>query len=109
MESRKPYFHRVLVPKLATFVGMVALCLLPFSGVLEIHHVFAEVDHDGHEHSEFDICQWVQQHANGLHVFQKPLSEVFALDINQETFISEDLFVPTFEIAVETPRPPPLS
>jgi hypothetical protein len=43
-------------------VVLVLLTLLPFGSALEIHHAFAGADHDGHQHSEFDLCQWVQQH-----------------------------------------------
>ena len=46
-------------------VVVVFLCLLPFAGALEVHHVFGDLDHDGHEHSDFDLCQWVQAHGNG--------------------------------------------
>ena len=35
-------------------VILVLLTLLPFGSAL--------ADHDSHQHSEFDLCQWVQQH-----------------------------------------------
>lgn len=50
---------------MAAMVVVVFLCLLPFAGALEVHHVFGDLDHDGHEHSDFDLCQWVQAHGNG--------------------------------------------
>ena len=56
----------------ALFLGVLLLCQSPLSIVLEIHHVFAEVDHDGHEHSDFDLCQWVQQHSSGSIVIDPP-------------------------------------
>ncbi|MDT7043935.1 hypothetical protein [Candidatus Nitronereus thalassa] len=49
----------------AATVVLLVLCLLPFASALEVHHIFAEVDHDGHEHSDFDLCQWVQAHGSG--------------------------------------------
>ncbi|WP_454061760.1 hypothetical protein [Candidatus Nitrospira salsa] len=83
--------------------------MLPFSGALEIHHVFAEVDHDGHEHSDFDLCQWVQQHANGLFVYERPLSEVLPLDITY-THADSDSVIPSFFLpSCQSPRPPPFS
>lgn len=45
--------------------GILILVVLASSSIgyaLEIHHVFADVDHDGHQHSDFDLCQWVQFH-----------------------------------------------
>jgi hypothetical protein len=42
---------------------LVLLALAPFAAALEIHHALAEADHDGHAHSDFDLCQWVQLHS----------------------------------------------
>ncbi len=50
---------------IAATVVFFFLCLLPFASALEVHHIFGEVDHDGHEHSDFDLCQWVQAHGSG--------------------------------------------
>jgi len=58
----------------ATALIVLLLALAPFAAALEIHHVFAEADQDGHEHSEFDLCQWVQLHSAGS-------SDVIVLDI----------------------------
>ena len=51
----------------AVALGMVLLllALAPFSTALAIHHDFAAADHDGHEHSDTDVCQWVQYHTSG--------------------------------------------
>jgi hypothetical protein len=56
-------------------IGLIILVLLSsftMGHALEIHHLFAEVDHDGHEHSEFDLCQWVQAHTAGSLNGQEP-------------------------------------
>ena len=56
-------------------IGLLVLILLGSSSLgfaLEIHHVFAEVDHDGHQHSDDDLCQWVQSHAANSLVVDKP-------------------------------------
>ena len=46
---------------------IVLLALSPFAAALEVHHALAAADHDGHEHSDSDLCQWVQHHtANSL-------------------------------------------
>ena len=47
----------------ALAIALVLLVLAPFASALEIHHALAEADHDGHQHSDFDLCQWVQHHS----------------------------------------------
>jgi hypothetical protein len=48
---------------LAGALVVVLLAIAPFAAALEIHHALAEADHDGHEHSDHDLCQWVQHHS----------------------------------------------
>ena len=40
----------------------VLLGLAPFAVALEVHHELAAADQDGHQHSDTDLCQWVQHH-----------------------------------------------
>lgn len=47
---------------LAAMMAMILVVLAPFAPALEIHHELAAADHDGHEHSASDLCQWVQHH-----------------------------------------------
>lgn len=53
----------LLVGAVSTALVVVLLTLAPFAAALEIHHALAEADHDGHQHSDFDLCQWVQLHS----------------------------------------------
>ena len=46
----------------ALLLAGMLLGMAPFAVALEIHHEFAGADHDGHEHSDTDLCQWVQYH-----------------------------------------------
>ena len=48
-------------------VGLVLLLLAiaPFAVAQDVHHELATADHDGHEHSDTDLCQWVQHHTAG--------------------------------------------
>ena len=72
---------------LALVLGGVLLVSVPFGHALEIHHLFAEVDHDGHEHSEHDLCTWVQHHTGGSYI--------------------HDSYSPVIFIGIETiPHPP---
>jgi len=56
---------RRLLPTVATGLILVLLVMAPFAVALEIHHALAAADHDGHEHSDTDLCQWVQHHTSG--------------------------------------------
>ena len=47
---------------LAVTMALILVILAPFASALEIHHVLAAADDDGHEHSASDLCQWVQHH-----------------------------------------------
>ena len=48
-------------------LGLVLLLLsfAPFAVAQDVHHELAAADHDGHEHSDTDLCQWVQHHTAG--------------------------------------------
>ncbi len=43
----------------------IMLGLAPFAVAQDVHHELAVADSDGHEHSDTDICQWVQHHTAG--------------------------------------------
>lgn len=43
----------------------IILGLAPFAVAQDVHHELASADSDGHEHSDNDICQWVQHHIAG--------------------------------------------
>ncbi len=48
-------------------IGLVLLLLVlaPFAVAQDVHHELAAADTDGHEHSDTDLCQWVQHHTAG--------------------------------------------
>ena len=65
---------------LALALGVVLLGSAPFVHALEIHHLFAEVDHDGHQHSDFDLCKWSQHHTTHSLAWDAPrLSHCFVV------------------------------
>ncbi len=49
-------------------IGLVILMLAiaPFAVAQDVHHELAAADHDGHEHSDTDLCQWVKHHTAGF-------------------------------------------
>jgi len=55
-------------------LALVLMAAVPFGHALEIHHIFSEIDHDGHEHADFDLCQWVQQHTSNSLAWDLPQS-----------------------------------
>jgi len=70
-------FYRINPASLAFGLVLVSLGMLPFAGILEIRHVLANVDRSEHqEHSEFDLCQWVQAHGYGSVDFEAALPVV---------------------------------
>jgi hypothetical protein len=48
-------------------LGMICILLglAPFAVAQDVHHELAAADTDGHEHSDTDLCQWVQHHTAG--------------------------------------------
>ncbi|HLZ32875.1 MAG TPA: hypothetical protein VKP13_02580 [Nitrospira sp.] len=44
---------------------LLLLAIAPFAVAQDVHHELAAADTDGHEHSDTDLCQWVQHHTAG--------------------------------------------
>ena len=91
---------------LALTLGLLLLSSIPFAHALEIHHLFADVDHDGHQHSEFDLCQWIQHHTGNSLVWDAPgishwsvAAGFLSLD-REETYLS-------LTLPLGNPRGPP--
>ena len=59
---RPPCFLRGTV---AIGLVLLLLAIAPFAVAQDVHHELAAADHDGHEHSDTDLCQWVQHHTAG--------------------------------------------
>ena len=56
---------RLVMSGLSVLLVLVLLALAPFAAAMDVHHELAAADTDGHEHSDNDLCQWVQQHSSG--------------------------------------------
>jgi hypothetical protein len=60
---------RVRVPMLRTGLSVCLVLLLlavaPFAVAQDVHHELAAADTDGHQHSDNDLCQWMQHHTSG--------------------------------------------
>ncbi len=66
MMFRSPHSHSLLRRCLSLAMLVILLGLAPFAVAQDVHHELAAADHDGHEHSDTDLCQWVQHHTAGL-------------------------------------------
>lgn len=53
------------VQALSLSLILLILVFAPFAAAQDIHHELAAADTDGHEHSDTDLCQWVQHHTSG--------------------------------------------
>ena len=60
-----PFARRFLRTALPMALAGMLLALAPFAVALEVHHELAAADQDGHQHSDTDLCQWVQHHTSG--------------------------------------------
>lgn len=59
------YLPRAVQGSLALGLVFLLLAFAPFAVAQDVHHELAAADHDGHEHSDTDLCQWVQHHTAG--------------------------------------------
>ena len=91
---------------LALILGLVLLSSIPFVHALEIHHLFADVDHDGHQHSDFDLCQWVQHHTANSLIWDGPRLPAWSLVVEFLPLDSEDTYL-SLTLPLGHPRGPP--
>jgi hypothetical protein len=91
-------------------LGMICILLglAPFAVAQDVHHELAAADHDGHEHSDTDLCQWVQHHTAGSLDLDVPRLAVCELAWHQE-LPSESILL-SIDLSVVGPsRAPPCS
>lgn len=65
LRVRLRMLFRLLRYGVAWGVVCTMLGLAPLAVAQDVHHELAAADSDGHEHSDTDICQWVQHHTAG--------------------------------------------
>ena len=89
-------------------MGMVCLMLglAPFAVAQDVHHELAAADSDGHEHSDTDICQWVQHHTAGSVDVDIP-KLAFCEPVRQQQLPSESVLLPVVLSLVGPSRAPP--
>jgi len=53
-------------------LALAVLVLVPLTGVLEIHHVLGEGEHHEQQHSDFDLCTWLEVQVSSTVVLAVP-------------------------------------
>jgi hypothetical protein len=84
----------------------ILLVLAPFAVAQDVHHELAAADTDGHEHSDNDLCQWVQHHTAGAIDFDVPRLAVCEL-VRHQTLSSESLLLSVQLSFIGPSRAPP--
>ena len=89
-------------------LGGVLLFSVPFGLALEVHHLFSEVDHDGHEHAEHDLCTWVEHQVGGSYV-QDGYQANLSTELKDFLPRLHDEWVYSSSKRIDQSRAPPLS
>ena len=107
METSHPL--RWFSQALAVSLIAVLLSLAPFAVAQDVHHELAAADTDGHEHSDTDLCQWVQHHTAGSIDLGGPPCSVFEVVGCYEAPIKTQLFSVEFPPVGPSRAPPQIS
>lgn len=86
----------------------VLLALSPFAVALEVHHELAAADQDGHQHSDTDLCQWVQHHTGNSLAADVPMLQAWDAPIDWTHPVSQVLLSSDCHGSASS-RAPPLS
>jgi hypothetical protein len=97
--------HR-LSKGLAVSLIALLLSLAPFAVAQDVHHQLAAADTDGHEHSDTDVCQWVQHHTSGSIDLGGPPCSEFEIVGSYEHPITAQLFSVEFPFIGPSRAPP---
>ena len=106
LPSRPKYLLSLLRSGVALGLICLILGLAPFAVAQDVHHELAAADSDGHEHSDTDICQWVQHHIAGsvdLDVPHLALCDILRL----EELPSDSILLSAAPLLVGPSRAPP--
>ncbi|MCS6290479.1 MAG: hypothetical protein H8K10_16095 [Nitrospira sp.] len=92
----------------ALLLACMLLAMAPFAAALEIHHELAAADQDGHEHSDTDLCQWVQYHTGHSLVGDVPAPCAFLADAPPQ-LVRAPILISQSLPASRASRAPPLT
>ena len=103
---RIPLLRRWLARGLSVGLIILLLALAPFAVAQDVHHELAAADTDGHEHSDTDLCQWVQHHTSGSLDLGDPPCSAFEIVASYELPSSSELVSAAFP-SIGPSRAPP--
>lgn len=103
-----PFARRFLRTALPMALAGMLLALAPFAVALEVHHELAAADQDGHQHSDTDLCQWVQHHTGSSLLADTPALQAWCEPVQWSQPVSQILFALNLPWSA-APRAPPLS
>lgn len=103
---RMPQPLRWLSKGLAVSLIALLLSLAPFAVAQDVHHELAAADTDGHEHSDTDLCQWVQHHTAGSIDLGGPPCSAFEIVGSHEVQTKTLLFSVEFPLVGPSRAPP---
>lgn len=105
---KEPFFRRLLKTALPLALAGLLLALAPFAVALEVHHELAAADEDGHQHSDTDLCQWVQHHTGSSLLADAPALQALCAQVPWSQPVAQVLL--SLDLPRSTaPRAPPLS
>lgn len=101
------FARRLLRTALPLALAGVLLALAPFALALEVHHELAAADQDGHQHSDTDLCQWVQHHTGSSLLADAPVPQALCAQVQWSQPVSQVLLSLDLPGSA-APRAPPL-
>src|SRR5881296_4725542 len=100
--------YQVASSTVALTLALTLLALAPFAAAIEVHHALAAADFDGHQHSDSDLCQWVQHHTGSSLIADAPVLRTLHAQVQRSQPVSQTLLA--FDLpGFSPPRGPPLS
>jgi hypothetical protein len=102
------FIIRMLRTALPLALAGVLLAMAPFAVALEVHHELAAADQDGHQHSDTDLCQWVQHHTGSSLLADAPALQACEVPVDWTHAVSPVL-LSSDSSGSASPRAPPRS
>lgn len=87
---------------------LLLLAIAPFAVAQDVHHELAAADTDGHEHSDDDLCQWVQHHTSGSIDLGGPVFSAWEL-VRQYEVSPQSVLLSVSFVSIGPSRAPPRS
>src|SRR5438094_9533982 len=107
-KSSASSMYRDAASAVALALALTLLALAPFAAALEVHHALAAADFDGHQHSDSDLCQWVQHHTGSSLLVCAPAVESH-VTLEEHQFQPPRILLSIRLVQAGSSRAPPVS